>query len=223
MRTPLAFLALIFALTACDAGQGVLGAPPDDDDVVDDDDAVDDDDTADDDDNVASPEVLPPGSVWSYWDEDDEPAGDWREPAFDDSGWETGAAPLGYGDSPTTTIDYGDEAWDKNPTALFRRSFLVDPELLGWPGTVSIRVDDGAVVYINGVELFRRNMPAGGVDWDTWAVAPIGGSDETEWNDYELQHTLLMPGENVVAAEVHQATPDSSDLVFDLSIELLVE
>ena len=165
-------------------------------------------------------EVVEAGSTWSYYDDEDEPDGDWRQPSFDDSGWETGPAPLGYSDSPATTIDYGSDSSDKNPTALFRHTFELDAGLENAGGEISIRVDDGAVVYLGGTEVLRRNLPDGSIEWDTYAEYAVSGDGETEWNEYDLPAGVLVAGENVLAIEVHQATPGSSDMVIDLSLEL---
>ena len=160
------------------------------------------------------------GSVWSYYDRATEPFGSWHQPSFDDSDWQAGPAPLGYGDSQSTTIDYGGDSADKNPTALFRHAFELDADLLagGLVGVVALRVDDGAAVYLGGTEILRSNLPDGEITWDTWAVSAISGSGETSFSEYDLPSGLLVAGENVLAAEVHQVGPTSSDLTFDLAL-----
>ena len=79
--------------------------------------------------------------------------------------------------------------------------------------------DDGAVVHLNGTEVARFNMPAGAVGHATPAVTAIGGDDETLWRALSLDPTRLVTGENVLAVEVHQSGPTSSDLSFDAALE----
>ena len=88
-------------------------------------------------------------------------ANDWKHPAFDDSLWASGAAELGYADSPVTTISFGSNSANKHITSHFRRHFTVTnlAQLSGL--TMRIKRDDGAIVYINGMEAARPNMTAG--------------------------------------------------------------
>jgi hypothetical protein len=75
------------------------------------------------------------------------------------------------------------------------------------------------IVYLNGAEIFRDNMPQGPVTPSTFANATITGAGETTYHEFDVDPALLLPGENIVAAEVHQSALDSSDLGFDLAIE----
>ena len=79
--------------------------------------------------------------------------------------------------------------------------------------------DDGAVVYLNGTEIWRTNMPAGPVAYDTAASAVIGGTDETTYVSppATLANTLV-DGTNVLAVEIHQSSATSTDISFDLEL-----
>jgi len=74
------------------------------------------------------------------------------------------------------------------------------------------------VVYLNGVEVMRSNMPGGTVRFDTRASVAIGGGAETTFYHTTLPATQLVSGRNVLAVEIHQANPTSSDISFDLSL-----
>ena len=76
--------------------------------------------------------------------------------------------------------------------------------------TLDVRavVDDGAVLYLNGAEIFRQNMPAGPVNYSTAAITPIG--DAGFANPIVVPASSLMQGMNVLAVEVHQVTPVTS-------------
>src|SRR5205823_5713813 len=105
--------------------------------------------------------VAQGASTWQYLDAGQAAPPDWNSPAFDASGWRTGAAPLGYGrPGMTTTISYGRAPEGKPITAYFRRKVDV-PDLRKVANLVlDLRRDDGAVVYWNGVEILRSNLPA---------------------------------------------------------------
>jgi hypothetical protein len=62
--------------------------------------------------------------------------------------------------------------------------------------------DDGAVVYLNGVEVWRTNMPAGTVTHLTTASVAIGGADESTFVQTTISPSLLVNGTNVLAVEL---------------------
>ena len=147
--------------------------------------------------------------------------------SYDDSAWSIGPAPLGYGRITdidlATTVSYGDDAANKPITTYLRRVFDVDaPNEIGLLEARYIR-DDGVVIYLNGVEVERSNLPEGPVAHDTPALASIGGGDESLVSTVALPSGLLRPGANLVAVELHQHRPNSSDLVFALELVEVTE
>ena len=167
-------------------------------------------------------EALAVGGPWAYWDQGIEPVGDWRRPDFDDAGWPVGAAPLGYGDPVTTEVAFGDDPDDKHITTWFCSSFTLQAAALddAVGARLSLRVDDGAVVWIGGSEVLRVNLPAGSIAADTLADSATSEPGETTYSDAPLDLAALRPGRNVVAVELHQASPSSSDLGFDLGVAI---
>jgi hypothetical protein len=80
-------------------------------------------------------------------------------------------------------------------------------------------VDDGAVFYINGAELFRTRIDAGPVSYQTRADSPASNGQA-----YELvlvPRVSLLPTGNVLAVEVHQSSSSSSDVAFGSRLHLL--
>jgi hypothetical protein len=75
-------------------------------------------------------------------------------------------------------------------------------------------IDDGAVFYINGVDVLRVRMPTGPVNG---ATAGLSGVSETgDIHPTEVSNILtsaLVLGENIVAVEVHQTGNTSSDIL----------
>ena len=78
--------------------------------------------------------------------------------------------------------------------------------------------DDGCVIYLNGVEVVRSNMPSGTVTYTTRATTAIGGTDESAWLEAPIDPALLVAGTNVIAVELHQQSPTSTDISFDLEL-----
>jgi hypothetical protein len=159
------------------------------------------------------------GAVWRYLDNGTNQGTAWRAPTFSDASWALGAAQLGYGDGDeTSVVSFGGNAANKYITTYFRHRFAVaDPSTIA---TLTLRVlrDDGAVVYLNGVEVWRSNMPSGAIDYRTLASSAIGGADENVFHETAVTPTLLVAGDNVLAVEIHQANATSSDLSFDLEL-----
>jgi hypothetical protein len=79
--------------------------------------------------------------------------------------------------------------------------------------------DDGAVVYLNGTEVFRSNMPTGPVAYNTLASGTVEDNTFYAWT---INPALLVAGNNVIAVEVHQSDVASSDLSFDFDLKATV-
>ncbi|OAB79932.1 alkaline phosphatase PhoX [Cochleicola gelatinilyticus] len=161
------------------------------------------------------------GSNWSYNDTGVDLGTDWREIGYDDAAWQSGPAKFGYGDgNETTTLDFGPDASNKYPTYYFRYEFEIEDASLYGDLLYSILNDDGVVVYVNGTEVVRSNMPEGTITYTTYASSTIGGSDENDFEDFSSAN-LLQNGTNVIAVELHQADSGSSDLGFDLALDFV--
>ena len=167
----------------------------------------------------AAETLIAPGAAWKYDDTGTDLGTEWREVSYDDSAWASGPAQLGYGDGDeATVISYGSDSNNKYPCYYFRHGFSVaDPTAYD---SLTLRVvrDDGCVVYLNGTEVARSNMPAGEVTYGTWASAAVGGDDESAWHEFSVDPNLLAAEWNVVAVEVHQSSATSSDVSFDLEL-----
>ena len=163
--------------------------------------------------------MIAAGAEWRYLDSGLSPAAQWRDVSFDDSTWEEGPAQLGYGDGDEQTIvSYGPNASQKFITSYFRRAFQVaDPTGIRGLTLHTLR-DDGAVVYLNGAEVWRSNMPAGTISHGTLALTGVSGAGETTFFPQFVDPALLVQGSNVVAVEIHQFDPGTSDLSFDLQL-----
>lgn len=162
------------------------------------------------------PVTLNRGSTWRYLDTGTEAPG-WADPSFDDSTWATGAAELGYGDGDeATVVSYGPDAAHKYVTTWFRTSF----EASAVPGTLTLDLvaDDGAIVYLNGVEVQRDNVGAGTDSATLLAASNRSGSTESQVRTFTIPPELVQVGTNVIAVSVHQDWEASSDLSFDAAL-----
>lgn len=160
------------------------------------------------------------GTTWKYLDTGVDQGTNWRGTTFNDASWASGLAELGYADAPVTTVSFGPDAANKYITTYFRSTFdLTDPDAVQMLNVLA-SYDDGIVIYINGVEVARSaNMPAGNVVFGTLATPDHeGGTFETLRTLQKADLTMLRTGTNVIAAEVHQNAPGSSDLTFDLEL-----
>lgn len=168
---------------------------------------------------TAGEPLIPRGADWRYHDDGADLGTEWRIPEYDDSKWPTGAAELGYGDNDETTkIGFGPTGNAKFMTVYFRHAFDV-PDV-GRFADLYFRLlrDDGIVVYLNGREIARSNMPKGEITHLTAAGKSISGADEKRYLAAALGTNILAEGGNVLAAELHQSGPKSSDVSFDFEL-----
>jgi hypothetical protein len=163
--------------------------------------------------------LIAPGSGWKYNDSGSNLGTSWRNVSFSDADWPSGMAQLGYGDGgEATVISYGSSTSNRRITYYFRRSFdVLNPDAFDALSVRFVR-DDGCVIYLNGVEVARSNMPPGAISHTTLATTAIGGADESAWIEAPVDRSLLVAGANVLAVEIHQQSPSSSDVSFDLEL-----
>ncbi len=167
---------------------------------------------------IEAQSLLPAGSVWRYLDDGSDPGTAWREPDYDDSAWKSGAAELGYGDGDETTVTgYGPDPDNKYLTTYFRTHFSYDDTTTSQL-RLDLKYDDGAIVYLNGREVVRVNLADGTITSQTAALSFVGGEAESAFTSFFLPGDLLQQGDNVVAVEIHQVSPASTDISFDLRL-----
>lgn len=141
----------------------------------------------------------------------------WRDPDFDDSGWAEGPGIFGKetGESFATPWTTGGRA-----TYYLRKEFSFDSPFSSASIDMEAHVDDGLVVYLNGQEITRFNMPTGTINFDTVAA---GGREWDELaeiaSEFDIS-ALLQTGRNVLAVEVHNANPGSSDIAFGANVNI---
>lgn len=169
---------------------------------------------------INSQVLIPFGSssTWKYFDQGTQPSATWQTTAYGDGSWSSGPAPLGYNTGNTginQVVSYGSDANNKFITTYFRKAVNISQVS---NLRVKMTVDDGAIVYFNGVEVFRANMTAANVNNSTYALTPILPNN----GNYEffISKEFVQSGNNVFAVEIHQATAASSDILFDLELSV---
>ncbi len=163
--------------------------------------------------------AVPLGATWKYLDDGSNQGTAWRAPSFNDTSWAAGPAELGYGDGDeATVVGFGPDSGNKYTTTYFRHSFNVPDDVTFNNLALRLVRDDGAVIYLNGVEVYRSNMPGGTINFDTLSAGSVSAPEESAFFDADLSAFSLLPGNNVVAAEVHQWTGGSSDISFNLEL-----
>ncbi len=153
------------------------------------------------------------GSEWKYYDEVNAPPAAWKDIGFDDSSWQTGNGQLGYGDGDESTVlDYGGDSSNKTITYYFRKNFSLSSVNNETSMKFNILYDDAAIVYVNGQEVQRINMPTGTVTHTTTAASTA--SDNSQAN-VVIAASFLSAGVNTICVEVHNRSKTSSDISFD--------
>ncbi|MEX0585916.1 MAG: CotH kinase family protein, partial [Pirellulales bacterium] len=185
--------------------------------------------------------IVPVGSTWAYLDDNSDQDGvvtfdvngdrffdandaTWfGSPFYDDSTWAAGPAQLGYGDQDEAQVVHcGPSAPACNtgnfPTTYFRHEFNVENPAQYIGLTLRLLRDDGARVFLNGFEVVTDNV-APSAEFDDFAIATTGSAAESQFFSFTVDPGLLVAGTNVLAVEVHQSGPTSSDISFDLQLE----
>ena len=160
------------------------------------------------------------GDNWKYSDTGVDLGTNWMRPDYDDGGWSSGPGRLGYGDQEAlTTISYGPVATNKYPTTYFRHSFVVPANTAYTNLVLRLSQQGGAVVWLNGQELWRTNLPAGLITYTNLALTQMVGSyTPYAYNPVSVDAAKLLPGTNVIAVAVHQFRPAFPTLGFDMEL-----
>jgi hypothetical protein len=179
--------------------------------------------------------VLAPDdfTVWRFNQSSNDLGSAWRMVGYDDTqaGWETGLAGLSSADETA-------------PPGFELRTLTLTPMTSGGPNTTYFRthfsfpfatngarlqavgvIDDGAVFYINGVEAGRVRLTNDPVLFGDLSAG--AGPENTNFHSAEgpfaLSTQSLLPGENLLAVELHQNSPTSSDAVLSIQLVAIVD
>lgn len=169
-------------------------------------------------------EVILRGSEWRYVPGTDQEAPStiaWRFPSYDDSEWQHGSSPLGYGLSslglPLTEMR-------DHYTSLFLRQTFSLPRLAQLDKLIlDATYDDGFIAWINGTEIVRSGAPAASdsnLPLTATATQPLDQPVRNQWEIATKDLPSLLPGTNQLAIRVLNESIGSPDLYFDTSLRL---
>ncbi len=180
---------------------------------------------------------------WRYLDNDVDPGAGWEQTAFDDSSWflatgvfdaKRNAGGPGIDCRPGNVLNqYFTNIISPTPmncirlispvtqtnliTANFRAHFNYAGNTNATILEVTRKLDDGGIIYLNGVEILRDGMAAGAVTRTTFATRTVGDGDQPDVTVLNSPASLRQ-GDNVIAVELHQQNLGSSDLTMGLML-----
>ena len=160
---------------------------------------------------TATNQIVKVNDTWKYYDKGAAPS-NWTATSFNDSGWASGQAPLGYGmEGVKTTVSYGNNVNSKHPTTYFRKTIkLESTPTRSDVFLLNYQIDDGFIVYVNGREAARFQMPSGNVGYESFASTYAGDVPLT--GTIDISSSLFKSGDNVIAVEIHNNKADSRDI-----------
>ena len=120
-------------------------------------------------------------------------------------------------------IGYGGNPASRYMTTYFRKAFTVTNKPTVQSAKVFVLRDDGAVVFVNGTEVARLNMPpTTPISYGTAAISDVTGTGEsTLFYEVNIPVANLVEGTNMVAVEVHKSSVSEDDLSFDARVSLV--
>ena len=152
---------------------------------------------------------------WRYYvNNTTAPDTNWRNLSFNESVWSIGTGGIGMEDGDDQTII------PACTTLFMRKTFVVPDTSKILDAVFNMDYDDGFVAYLNGVEIARANtgFPGSRPLWNDYAFASYEAQMYQDMPcdsfhiDDALVHSILQPGMNVLAVEVHNQNINSNDL-----------
>ncbi len=164
--------------------------------------------------------IVKEGDDWQYYDDEAAPPKEWKKLSALSGNWKIGASPLGYGDDRiNTVISFGDDPRNKHITKYFKKTFRIENPYKHLIYKLNVQRDDGIVIYLNGHEILRNNMPEGEINNTTKASSLIiSDFNEEFFHTKLLSPDELITGVNTISASVHQTRSSSSDCLFNLEL-----
>jgi hypothetical protein len=158
------------------------------------------------------------GDNWKYSDTGTDLGTNWSQLGYDDSLWSNASGRLGYGEAAdATTVNFGADPDNKNITTYFRKTIVVPWNQYFTNLNFRLTQTAGAVVWLNGQEVTRTNLPAGPIAYTNLATTNLVGDPEYIYYQTKVAASLL-PGTNVIAVEIHQNAVNNSVLGFDMEL-----
>lgn len=168
---------------------------------------------------VDTRDLITKATEWTYFYDSIMPANNWMATDYDDSKWSVGKGKFGYASDRDydTKLNYGKDKENKYLTAYFRTTVDCDRDKEFRKVSFKIMYDDAAVVYVNGTKVAVFNLPKDTTyTYDLLAVLPDGYANDEE-STFSIDGSLFKKGKNVIAVEIHQNEPASSDMTMKMT------
>lgn len=175
--------------------------------------------------NRSEKTIIPFKSSWQYYDKGSLDDTQWNQGSYGAGSWLSGTAPFGYGTVGTTdkaadyntTLDYGGDASNKRPTYYFRKRFILTEEpTVENSYILNYYLDDGAIFYINGVEVGKFYCNSG-ISYNDYSTDYMGST--AAYGSIEVPREVLKKGTNLISVEVHNTSATSTDIFFDAELK----
>jgi hypothetical protein len=162
--------------------------------------------------------LVPIDATWLYNQPGYDLGPNWWNSDYEDSSWPSGPALLGHEIAPLpepirTALELPSSV--DEVTSYFRTRFHYPVESASTDLRIRHIIDDGVVVYLNGMEIYRLGVIEG-QNYQSFASRSVGNA--VSEGPFLVTVNSLHQGENVLAAELHQASVANSDVVFGLEL-----
>ncbi len=154
-------------------------------------------------------------SSWKFYDGGSLDGKNWMAADYSDSNWSSGTPPIGY-DYNAQHPEIVTETAGYLPTYYFRKTFDLTSQASDNVYTLNWIADDGFIVYVNGKEAGRYNMPSGEVRYSQYSTS--WAHDNPDSGTMTLDASLFRKGSNLIAVELHNNSGTSSDIYWQASL-----
>lgn len=175
-------------------------------------------------------ELIDREAVWRYNESGDDLGSDWATEFHPVGGnWAAGPGGLAFDSGLTfpvgTTLTNPLSNSPRVVTYYFETDFeLTEAQVAGVLAmSIDHAVDDGAVFYLNGVEVERVRMPAGPITASTLASTGLGNAEFRGPVEVAIPPGAVRAGTNRFSVEVHQNSTGSNDVAFGLELFFEIE
>lgn len=171
-------------------------------------------------------------NVWRFQQTNSLDGVAWQAANHNDAGWPSGPGLLAFENDAAITALVRTVLQDPRlatnglvagHATYFRTSFVLASNPANAALSATLRLDDGAIIYLNGAEALRVRMGAGTVTNGTPAVGTPPGTngDATVDELFAIATNNLVAGTNVIAVEVHPSGATDGDIVFGLALDVV--
>ena len=159
--------------------------------------------------------LVDSGSSWVYRVGSDRAESEWKTRSWLGGAWSRGKAPLGAG---SVNVETEVNTFFGTPMSIYaRKDVTLTKEQAQQYLKLTTYADDGTVVYVNGKEVARKNMPQGHISANTPATQRPE-SQNAQLFSVDVPAEYLREGRNAIAVEVHANSHWSNNISFDMQV-----